>query len=131
MSKKTDGITKEQFLTSKITLPPKAKYLGCWEDADVIYGVYEYPNGAHLRMTYWKPAGMVLACVRDYYGNYHCLSSNVKTMEELIQIIEQFDWKMCNAKKQKQWTVGTVRQTQEPQVDKQEITDILGRLNSI
>jgi hypothetical protein len=130
-TKKRIGITKEEFLSTRITLPERARFLGCWENKDVLYGVYAYPNGAKLRMTYYKPAGMVLACAKDYYGNYHCISSNVKTMEELVSIIENFDWKMYDAKKAKQWTGGVVKHTSEQQEDKQEIAELLERIHKL
>jgi len=131
MKKNQTGITKELFMQTKIECPEGGQYLGCWINKGFIIAVYKYKNGAKLRLTYWIPAEMVLACAKDYYGNYHCLSSNVKSMEELQEIITQFDWRKYDAKKQRQRTVGTLKHEPEQATDKREIAGILNNLNEL
>ncbi len=132
MKKKTQGITLHEFFNTKYSLPEGAAFLGAWDKPDVLFFVFEYKNGAKLRVTYWKPAAVVLVCVRDYYGNYYCLNSNVKNMEELTDIIENFDYRRFDAKKEKQATFQSFKPAgaKTPE-SKDEISDILRRLNNL
>jgi len=134
MVKQTQQITYEQFRNATYELPEGSRFVGAWEYKDVLFFIFEYRNSAKLRITYWKTADMVLACARDTYGNYHCLNSNIKTMEELAEAIEKFNWRLFDAKKAKQATYMPINKGAAHQVsteDKQDIAGILERLNAI
>lgn len=135
MAKKIDGITRELFTTAILEFKKKLKWVGGCEDKETMYGVYTYPNGASLKITYWKNtvtgSGMVLACAKDNNGIYCCLNSNVRSIGQLTEIVEQFDWRAYDAKREKQWTRVSFNKTQETSTEKQEIAGILEQLNSI
>lgn len=126
---KTTGITEEEFRAAEVVRGNCSTYLGAWNTKEFFFVVFTYPNGARLRITYWKPAEQVLACVRDYYGAYHCIGNNIRSMEEVNRLLLGFDWRMYDAKERKKAVYVTnktdVRPTQE------DMQDILEHLNKI
>lgn len=121
-----NGITLKEFRAAEVTKANNATYLGAWNTREFFYVVFAYPNGARMRITYWKTAEQVLACVRDYYGCYHCIGNNIKSMEAVNELIASFDWRMYDAKKA---THGTIKTATQPTAE--DMKDIIEHLNKI
>ena len=126
---KTTGITEEEFRTSEIVKGNSSSYLGAWNSKCFFFVVFGYPNGARLRITYWKEAGQVIACVRDYYGIYHCIGNNIRSMEEVNRLLLEFDWRMYDAKERKKAVYVTNKTDVRPTAE--DMKDIIGHLNKI
>ena len=122
-------ITEEEFRAAEVVRGNCSTYLGAWNTKEFFFVVFTYPNGARLRITYWKPAEQVLACVRDYYGAYHCIGNNIKSLEEVNRMVLDFDWRMYDAEQAKKAIHGTTKADAKP--TQEDMQDILEHLNKI
>ena len=94
-------MTLDDFKKFRVKPPERCRYLGMWEDEDVCFVVFEYPNKARLRVSFWKPALQLLVCVRDAQGVYKCIGNNVKSLEAYQEMLLGFDWRKYDARKEK------------------------------
>lgn len=121
-------MTLDDFKKFRVKPPERCRYLGMWENADVCFVVFEFPNRAKLRVTYWKPALQLLVCVRDARGVYNCIGNNVKTLEAYQEMMANFDWRNYDAGKVKYVKYGNTQPDASTKEDEKELETIRLRL---
>lgn len=121
----------EEFKKFRVHPPPKCKYLGMWEDDEVCFVVFSWPNRTKLRVTYWKAAQQLLVCVKDYLGVYKCIGNNVKKLEDYQEILTNFDWRKFDAGIEKAFVKSDRTQETIERIDEEELRAVRANLASL